>query len=67
MQNRVLSISQPCSTAETVVRTDDEEPDDEIKCLFQLLFSLGLAFRVTMSTRMISEMNLNTYGMRPLD
>jgi hypothetical protein len=55
VQNRVPSISQPCSTAGTVVSTGDEELD-ESKCLFQLSFSLGLAFRVTMSTRMISEM-----------
>jgi hypothetical protein len=35
----------------TVVRTIDEDLD-ESKCLFELLFSLGLAFRVTISTHM---------------
>jgi hypothetical protein len=39
----------------TVVRTGDEE-FDESKCLFELLFSLCLAFRVSVSTQIISEM-----------
>ena len=39
----------------TMVRRGDRELDESI-CLFELLFPLGLAFRVTMSTHTISEM-----------